>query len=203
MPARSTGPGGRSGKTPEAAVSALVDYGERYARIARAAGVAFAPPASVDEIEVVERVEGGSGTEFGVPGVAAREEAGDVSARDLDRMLALLRAAWGAFDGASAAARGRQLRTGPRGGGRSREKMTGHVADAEAAYVGQLGSRPPRDASLEELRDAFVAALTARVRGEPLPNPRNTKRPWSPRYAVRRSAWHSLDHAWELEDRSA
>jgi hypothetical protein len=25
---------------------------------------------------------------------------------------------------------------------------------------------------------------------------------WSPRYAIRRSAWHSLDHAWEILDRS-
>jgi hypothetical protein len=24
---------------------------------------------------------------------------------------------------------------------------------------------------------------------------------WTPRFAVRRSAWHALDHAWELEDR--
>ena len=24
---------------------------------------------------------------------------------------------------------------------------------------------------------------------------------WTPRYFVRRAAWHVLDHAWELEDR--
>ena len=27
-------------------------------------------------------------------------------------------------------------------------------------------------------------------------------KPWSPRYAVRRAAWHVLDHAWEIEDRT-
>ena len=27
-------------------------------------------------------------------------------------------------------------------------------------------------------------------------------RKWPPRYAVRRVAWHALDHAWEMEDRT-
>ena len=26
---------------------------------------------------------------------------------------------------------------------------------------------------------------------------------WPPRYAARRLAWHVLDHAWEIEDKSA
>jgi hypothetical protein len=25
---------------------------------------------------------------------------------------------------------------------------------------------------------------------------------WPPRYAARRIAWHVLDHAWEIEDKS-
>jgi len=25
---------------------------------------------------------------------------------------------------------------------------------------------------------------------------------WPARYAIRRTAWHVLDHAWEIEDRS-
>ena len=25
---------------------------------------------------------------------------------------------------------------------------------------------------------------------------------WTPRYFVRRTAWHTLNHAWEIEDRS-
>jgi len=119
----------------------------------------------------------------------------------------LLEAAWASFDAAARAARGVRLTTGPRGGGRSREKMIGHVLEAELAYLGQLGSRPPErptdaEQALPVVREAFIATLRARVAGDPPPNPRNTKRPWSPRYAVRRSAWHSLDHAWELEDRS-
>jgi hypothetical protein len=158
-------------------------------------------------VDVVERPAGGSGTEFGVPGSPASADDEDVSAADLKRLVGILEAAWASFDAAADAAKGLTLTTGPRGGGRSREKMIGHVLEAELAYLGQLGSRPPKrpadpKVALPAVREAFVATLLARVATEPLPNPRNAKTPWSPRYAVRRSAWHSLDHAWELEDRS-
>jgi hypothetical protein len=26
---------------------------------------------------------------------------------------------------------------------------------------------------------------------------------WQARYVIRRCAWHALDHAWEIEDKSA
>ena len=85
--------------------------------------------------------------------------------------------------------------------------MQNHVFEAEEGYVGALGSRPPRgQASLSRasaaLRATATAALAARAQGKPVADPRNTKHPWSPRFYVRRSAWHALDHAWELEDRS-
>ena len=50
-------------------------------------------------------------------------------------------------------------------------------------------------------RAVGLATLDAVANGRPIENPRNTRRPWSPRYFVRRSAWHALDHAWEIEDR--
>jgi hypothetical protein len=120
---------------------------------------------------------------------------------ELERAAAVLGACWASFARAADAATGVTLRTGPRGGGRSVDKMRDHVRDAEGAYIGQLGSRAPA-ADLDATHDAFVATLSARVNGEPLPNPRRTQKPWSPRYAVRRAAWHVLDHAWELEDRT-
>jgi len=169
--------------------------------------VAFSPPATTRGVDIVERPKGGSGTEFGVPGSPTKSEDEGISAAELRRLIGLLEAAWASFDAAADAAKGVTLTTGPRGGGRSREKMIGHVLEAELAYLGALGSRPPdrptgEARALPLVRAAFIATLTARVAGDPLPNPRNTKKPWSPRYAVRRSAWHSLDHAWELEDRS-
>ena len=82
--------------------------------------------------------------------------------------------------------------------------MTGHVLEAEVAYLGALGSKPPKAAAKDEMaavRKAALATLDAVANGRPIENPRNTLHPWSPRYFIRRSAWHALDHAWEIEDR--
>ena len=196
----------RGGRSPDDALAALVAYGPRYAAVAERAGLAFEVPASVDAIEVTERVRGGSGTEFGMPSTPARAEEEPI-AGDLDRLVALLRAAWDTFDEAMAAAGGRRLSTGPRGGGRDLARIVDHVRDAEVAYLSKLGSRAPAasDRPLPErlaaLREAFVDALAAIAAGEPVPTPSRTQKLWSPRYAVRRTAWHVLDHAWELQDR--
>lgn len=196
----------RGGRSPDDALSALVAYGPRYAAVAERAGLAFEVPASVDALEVSERVRGGSGTEFGVPSTPARAEEEPI-AGDLDRLVALLRGAWDTFDEAMAVAEGRHLATGPRGGGRDLARIVDHVRDAEVAYLSKLGSRAPADSDrpsverLAALRTTFTDALTAVANGEPVPTPSRTQKLWSPRYAVRRSAWHSLDHAWELQDR--
>ena len=197
----------RGGRSPDDAVAALVAYGERYAAVAERAGVPFDPPASVEEVAITERLRGGSGTEFGMPSTPARAEEEPIGG-DLDRLVGLLRAAWDTFDDAVAAADGRRLRTGPRGGGRDLARMIDHVRDAEGAYLSKLGSRAPAVSErpqrerLEALRAAFVDALTAIAAGEPVPTPSRTQKLWSPRYAVRRTAWHVLDHAWELQDRT-
>ena len=79
--------------------------------------------------------------------------------------------------------------------------MVEHVREAEAAYVHQLGTKASGQ-EIDELRRSFVEALRLLAAGEELPAPNKVKKPWSPRYAIRRSAWHALDHAWEIEDRS-
>jgi len=197
----------RGGKSPDDALAALVAYGPRYAAVAQRAGLAFDVPTGADGITVTERVRGGGGTEFGIPSTPARAEEEPIG-DDLDRLVSLLRAVWNTFDDAVEAARGHRLSTGPRGGGRDLSRMVDHVRDAEVAYLSKLGSRapavsdrPPRE-RLEALRTAFVDALTAITAGEPVPTPSRTQKLWSPRYAVRRTAWHALDHAWELQDRT-
>lgn len=190
----------RSGKTEATALEALLAYAPRFAAVARRARLSFDPPSSVDGFEVVERLEGGGTTEFGVPGETAAAEDEPVGATDLDRMVALLDASWTTFDDVARAAEGVELTKGPRGGGRDVERIVEHVRDAELSYLGQLGSKPPADVADE--RRVFLETLRARVHDEPIANPRNTRKPWAPRYAVRRAAWHVLDHAWEIEDRS-
>ena len=192
----------RSGRTPEDAIASLLTHGPRYARVALRAGEAFDPPSDPEDVEIVERLSGGGGTDFGVPGAPAAEEDAPVGDAELRRLTALLRAAWDELDGIAVGARGVELRKGPRGGGRDLDRILDHVREAEAAYLGQLGARPPASGEMASIREAFLETLEARVTGRPIGNPRRTKKPWSPRYAVRRTIWHVLDHAWEIEDRS-
>jgi hypothetical protein len=194
----------RAGRTEDDALEALAAYAPRYAVVARRAKVAFRPPATTRGLEVVERIKGDGGTEFGVPGKAAAAEDGPISAAELKRLVALLKASWAVLDGAAKKAVGVELTKGPRGGGRELPKIIEHVREAEVSYLGQLGSRPPAGADEDpaRLRRTLTDALTAVATGKPIENPRRTKKPWPARYAVRRSAWHTLDHAWEIQDRS-
>jgi len=194
----------RSGKDDEQALEALLAYAPRYATVVKRAGLREKVPGAEATVDVVQRLSGGGGTDFGVPSVASKQDAEALKGKELDRQRALLEASWKTFDAAVRSARGKTLRLGPRGGGRNLAKMTGHVLEAEVAYLGALGSKPPKGTAKDEMaavRKAALATLDAVVGGRPIDNPRNTLHPWSPRYFVRRSAWHALDHAWEIEDR--
>ena len=181
----------------------LVEYGPRYKRSLGAAASALEPPASVDDVEVEHRLKGDAGTEFGVPSALGKDDRAAVSEAELDELVKLLKASWRAFDRAADKAKGKTLAAGPRGGGRSLDKIRAHVDEAEGAYIGAIGAKSPRDGTREEFEKAFIEALQAKQRGElPDRGPRGGER-WPVRYAVRRSAWHALDHAWEIEDRSS
>ncbi len=197
----------RSGRGEDEALAALLVHAPRYAAMVEAAGLTAPAAANLD---VVERLTGGAGTEFGAPSVAPVADERPLTARELDRLSRLLVASWQAFDIAwsETAKAGIELRKGPRGGGRDLPKMRMHVLEAEEAYLSRLGSRVPRPADapvparVGAVRDAILATLAARARGEQIPEPSSVEGRWSPRYFVRRTAWHALDHAWEIEDRS-
>ena len=195
----------RGGKTADDALAALAEYAPRYAKVAHRARVAF--PAGIDDaswFEVVERIKGGASTDFGVPGETPKADRGELGKADLDRLTALLLAAWRTFDAAAKGAEGVELRKGPRGGGRDLTKMRGHVFDAERSYLGAVGGESGKAAErleIAEIRKSALAVLAARTSGEHYPGEESRRKLWQPRYFVRRSAWHSLDHAWELEDR--
>jgi len=193
----------RSGKTQGAALETLAAYRDRYATaVGKLAKVDQL--ASQTDMEIVARLDGGSGTDFGVPSAVADFDRAEISAAELSRLTGLLSAAWAAFQSAASRAEGRPLATGPRGGGRDLDKIRGHVVEADRAYIAALGARAPGSrASWAEVQEAFLAAIDAKLRGElPDRGPRGGER-WPARYAIRRSAWHALDHAWEIEDRSA
>jgi len=190
----------RSGMTEEEALEALAAYAPRYAVVAKQAKVAF-PARAGENLKVVERLPGSATTDFGAPGEVADADAKRATGVQAKRLTALVTASWAVLDRVAAGAPA-ELRKGPRGGGRDRDKMVDHVLGAETAYARKLGVKhrqPAIDdaAAIAALRDDIVAVLRAPSDGSP-PVPKG----WPPRYAARRIAWHVLDHAWEMEDRS-
>ncbi len=83
-----------------------------------------------------------------------------------------------------------------------------HVLEADKAYLGRLGGLNRKadgaDVAAETtlVRKDIMDVMSTRARGEPPPRTPRSGKLWAPRYAVRRSAWHALDHAWEIEDRA-
>jgi hypothetical protein len=189
----------RSGKSEEAALEALAVYAPRYAVVAERAGLAL-PATVADQLEVAETVPGGTTTDFGAPQAIASSDSDPVDAAEAARYAALLQASWAVFADVVAGSP-EQLRKGPRGGGRDRDKMADHVLGAEAAYARTIGVKHRQPALDDEdaiaaLRSDIVAVVGAPSDGKPLGG-----KGWPVRYAVRRIVWHVLDHAWEMEDR--
>jgi hypothetical protein len=192
----------RSGKTEDDALEALASYAARYAAVPERAGVRF-PKSAADSFVVTEKLKGGPTTDFGAPGEPAAAESKPLTKAQAERLVSIVDACWWVFDRVVAVSPA-SLRKGPRGGGRDRDKMVDHVLEAENAYLRKIGVRmktPPYSdtAALTEWRSTGLAVL--RAARAPVPELERGK-PWPYRYAVRRIAWHVLDHAWEMEDRS-
>ena len=190
----------RPGRTEALALEALAVAAGRYVAVVALSGEALSTPGLAD-LEVIERNPAGAGTDFGVPSVVTDHDRRPTSQAEADRLRRLVAAAWAAFDRISAAAPA-ELRKGPRGGGRDRDKIIDHVLESDHAYSQVMGIRvvaPSRGdpASIETMRSALLAALGVASDGSPLGGRR-----WPPRYAANRIAWHALDHAWEIEDRT-
>ena len=195
----------RAGRDQDAALEALTSYAERYAPVAEQARVSFP---STRAFDVIEQVPGGSTTAFAAPEcrrpfpqMTAEAERAKVTAAAARRLVGLVTATWATFDKVAAASPA-ELRKGPRGGGRDRDKLIGHVIGAETAYARKLGvklKQPAIDdiAAIQELREAIAAVVGAPSGGPPVvPNG------WTTRYAACRIAWHVLEHAWEMQDRA-
>jgi hypothetical protein len=184
----------RMARTEQGALEALAAYAPRYARVAKLAKVDL--PASAADFDVVDRLKGNATTDFGAPGIPSSLESRRLSAKEAQRMCDLVQACWSYLDHVVAKAP-TSLRKGVRGGGRDRDPMFDHVLGAETEYAKRIGVRlkqpDGRDRSaVHEFRKAILHAMS-----EP-----NREERWPVAYAARRTAWHALDHAWEIEDRS-
>lgn len=197
----------RPGRDEPTALQSLHDYLPRYQQIIQSTNLPFQPPADPTAFTIIERLPGDATTDFGAPSMIPSADTTPLIADDLQRFQTLLQAYWQALDTTIQNATGRELRKGPRGGGRELQAIVGHLLESDAAYLRQLGwqFKLPKDANQtdqrHQLRQAILEGLAASQRGEISPTgPRGGLR-WPPRYYIRRSAWHLLDHLWEIEDR--
>lgn len=172
----------------------------RYAVVASEAGLAF-PSDVARTFEVVEQLAGSATTDFGAPDKATASDGAPLSAEEAERIAALVAASWRVFDRVVSRAPA-ELAKGPRGGGRDRGAIVQHVLAAETAYARKIGIRQREPTA----GDANAIAAHRAVILDTLRRSYETisvvERGWPPRYAARRIAWHVVDHAWEIEDRS-
>jgi hypothetical protein len=190
----------RGGKTEAEAVERLARYVPRYLPVATRARLGSELAAQVDP-EIIGRYQGVGSTDFwGISFAPSPIDREPFDAPVFDRQVRLLRAAWAEFD-ETAGRVSAELRPGVRGGGRSRDRIVRHVLAAEG---GDFAKRVKAKSELEDLlapggqaqhRDRFVEAMRAwYVEGRPLGN-------WTITYLLRHTAYHVLDHTWEMQDR--
>ena len=192
----------RGAKTPEAAVELLETYRDRYRPIARQAGLE-SEFNRAGPLEIVEDHVGVGSTDFwGISFAPSSFEQGTMPEGEVERKLALLEASWRFFDEVAARV-SPELQRGPRGGGRNRDEIVRHVLLWEQADLARrVGVVWPagEDRTPDGLRahhgDYLAALRTYNAEGK-MARGRN----WTIPLLVRHTAFHALDHAWEMEDK--
>jgi hypothetical protein len=192
----------RGAKTAPAAVELLEAYRDRYRPIARIAGLETEYDAA-GKLEIAEDHVGVGSTDFwGISFAPSSFEQEPMPGDEIERKLALLQAAWRYFDEVAARV-SPELAKGPRGGGRDRDEIIRHALGWERAdlvkRVGIVADPvvPDTAEGLRSHRDEFVAALRTYNAEGRMAGGRN----WTIGLLLRHTAYHVLDHAWEMEDK--
>jgi hypothetical protein len=190
----------RGAKTGEAAIEKLQSYLPRYAKVAKLAGT-DAEFAAITNVVVVEQYRGTGSTDFwGISFAFSSIDGQPVPSEELERELTLMQACWTLFDDVRMRVSA-EMQKGPRGGGRDRDRIVRHTLVPEQEWGAKVGVRTPRgaevtdDDGLKAWRDAYCTAIrTFHSVGKPA-------RTWPLRYLIRHTAFHTMDHAWEMEDK--
>jgi hypothetical protein len=191
----------RGAKTAELAIETLESYRDRYRPVAIGAGLGdeFDGAGPLEVIE--DRVGTGSTDFWGISFSPSSFEQDPMDEVELERKIEILRACWSFFDD-TAARVSAEMRKGPRGGGRDRDRIIRHTIRTESEdFAKKVGLRIPEEGALSpdglrEFREAYVAAMHAYNAGEG-----KRMRSWTLPFLVRHSAYHVMDHAWEMEDK--
>ncbi len=192
----------RGAKSAELALETLESYRERYRPVSGLARMAREFDAA-GPLEVVEERVGTGSTDFwGISFSPSTTEQDPMGEAEIERGIMLLRACWAFFDRVAARV-SPEMRTGPRGGGRDRDEIIRHVIRNESEdFARKVGVRMPEGAALtpdglRQHRKAYVAGMRAYNTGEV----ERRMRSWTLAFLIRHSAYHTLDHAWEMEDK--
>jgi hypothetical protein len=192
----------RGARTPDEAMAMLESYRERYRPVAAGAtlGAEFE---SAGPLHVVEDRVGTGSTDFwGISFAPSSLEQEPMDEAELERKITVLRSCWAYFDAVGARV-SPELRKGPRGGGRDRDQIIRHVIRNESeSFAKGVGLRVPEYGAmtpdgLRDYRAAYLEAMRAYRRGEL----KRRMRSWTLAFLVRHSAFHTMDHAWEMEDK--
>ena len=191
----------RGAKTLDQAQEALELYRHRYRPIAVAAGMADEFDAA-GPLEIIEDKVGPGSTDFwGISFSPSSFEPEPMDDIEMERKIKLLKACWTFFDGVAARVSAEMLK-GPRGGGLDRDQIIRHTIRNESEdFAKRVGLRIPEGAALTPKglrthRETYVAAMRAYNAGEG-----KGMRSWNLPFLIRHSAYHMLDHAWEMEDK--
>jgi len=191
----------RGERMADLALAKLESYRQRYRPVALAASLAdeFDQAGPLDVIE--DRLGTGSTDFWGISFSPSDSEQGPMGDDEFNRKVSLLRACWAYFD--SVAQRvSAEMRKGPRGGGRDRDRIIRHTLRTESEHFArQVGLRVPEGGALTtdglaSFRDEYVTAMHAYNAGEG-----KRMRSWTLPFLIRHSAFHVMDHAWEMEEK--
>jgi hypothetical protein len=192
----------RGAKTSDAALETLAAYRDRYRPVAVRAdlGNEFDDSGPLDVVE--DQVGTGSTDFWGISFAPSSFEQEPMEAAELERKITLLQACWAYFDDVAARV-SPQMRKGPRGGGRDRDRIIAHTIRVESEdFAKKVGLAVPEHGALAPgalapYRSAYLEAMRAYQRGE-FERP---MRSWTLAFLVRHSGFHAMDHAWEMEDK--
>ena len=192
----------RGAKSEDDAIERLRSYMPRYSQVAKLAEM---DPEfdTLRKVKVVEQYPGTGSTDFwGISFAFSSIDQQSMSGDELERELRLMQACWAFFDDVRRRVSA-ELQKGSRGGGRDRDQIVRHIFANEQDWAKKLGVLTPdealltgegmkahRDAYCQGIRDYHAQGKRAGKMG---------KRPL--RYMIRHTAFHTLDHAWEMEDR--